>query len=119
MLIKKTNAKFKEDQNARGGVGKINLFQYISEANEKIDCKKLSFLSMVILEPGSSIGEHRHDGNFECYFITDGHGEISDCSEKHLVQSGDLLITKSGQTHSITNLSNDKKLTMVAFICEM
>ena len=55
------------------------------------------------LEPGASIGEHRHDSDEELYVILSGHGRMKVDGVEHDVAAGDMCLTRSGHSHDLTN----------------
>lgn len=66
----------------------------------------LHFLHELILEPGTQIGEHTHDGEEEIYFVVEGTGEVTIDGEKLKVKEGDAVLTKNKSTHSFAVTSD-------------
>jgi len=58
------------------------------------------------LAPGSSIGFHQHNNDFETYYILKGEGIVNDNGTMTKVTVGDVVYTPNGQTHSIENDSD-------------
>ena len=56
------------------------------------------------LQPGSSYGEHGHQGDEEIYYIIDGAGLMRVDGEEETVGPGDAILTKSGSRHSLRNV---------------
>ena len=56
-----------------------------------------------VLEPGASIGEHRHEGDEELYIILSGRGCMKVDGEPREVGAGDMCLTRSGHSHDLTN----------------
>lgn len=96
----------------RGGAGKAVRMAY--EAAGGIIGEITNF-AMMQLEPGSSIGYHAHTGDMEYYLILDGEGKFNDNGEETRVASGDLTITKDGESHSLEN-DTLEPLTFLALI---
>lgn len=67
------------------------------------------------LEPGASIGVHKHEGEMETYFITHGSGEYTDNGEVYPVTVGDVLICNDGEAHGIKNNASET-LNYIALI---
>lgn len=96
----------------RGGPGSVTIQHYFKKdeftANARL-CAKL------VLEPGSGIGLHQHDGEDEVYIITRGRGLLNDGSTETEVNEGDAILTGNGESHSITN-NGDGVLEIIAVI---
>jgi mannose-6-phosphate isomerase-like protein (cupin superfamily) len=83
----------------RDGEGSVH-FTYL------VDCEKeknIRMLAELTLDPGASIGCHRHDKETEYYIILSGTGEVDDGCVKRPVKAGDSIITGNGASHSIKN----------------
>ncbi len=63
----------------------------------------LAAFNVMILEPGVSIGEHRHEGSEEVYWVLEGRAEVTDEGQAALLEPGDALLTRDGQSHSLRN----------------
>ncbi|MBW7893479.1 MAG: cupin domain-containing protein [Opitutaceae bacterium] len=63
----------------------------------------IKFVHDDVLPPGASIGEHRHEGDEEFYYILAGNGEMTLDDQTVAVQAGDFCFTKSGHRHSLRN----------------
>jgi len=72
-------------------------------------CTKLT------LPPGVSIGSHRHDSEDELFVVTRGKGLLDDGDTQTLVEAGDTMLTRSGESHAISNCGNED-LEIVALI---
>jgi len=55
------------------------------------------------LKPGSSIGLHTHNKDFEIYYILNGEGIFVDNGKETKVSKGDVLITYDGESHALKN----------------
>lgn len=73
------------------------------------------FCARIRLHPGTSIGLHRHTDEDELYFITEGLGEVYDGESSTAVSSGDSMLTRSGESHSIEN-TGASDLVLIAVI---
>ena len=63
----------------------------------------IAFMHDDVLEPGARIGEHRHDGNEEIYFVVEGCGTMLLDGESFPIGPGDVSLVQSGHTHGIVN----------------
>lgn len=71
--------------------------------------------STITLEPGSSIGDHRHVDEYEFYYILSGTALYNDNGTPCQIIAGDVTFCPNGETHGIENNSNEP-VVMVAFI---
>lgn len=55
------------------------------------------------LDPGSTIGYHKHSDNEEVYFILSGQGLYTEEDEELSVETGDVLLCRQGKSHGIRN----------------
>ncbi len=61
----------------------------------------------IILTPGSSVGYHKHEGDFEAYYILSGEGTYNDNGTECPVSAGDVTICKEGESHSLENTGSE------------
>ena len=73
--------------------------------------------SEITLEKGCSLGVHKHEGEIETYFITEGTGLYYDNGESYEVKPGDVLFCDNGESHALAN-TGDTDLKFVALILE-
>lgn len=71
--------------------------------------------SRSVLTPGSSIGYHTHNGDFEVYYILSGKAQVNDNGEFHELEAGDSILTNDKGSHSIKNVG-DEDLEYIALI---
>jgi mannose-6-phosphate isomerase-like protein (cupin superfamily) len=86
----------------RDGEGAANFTYLVDAANEK----NTRLLAEITLEPGCSIGYHKHDKETEYYFIISGSGMVNDNGNDIRIKAGDSIITGNGASHSIKNTGN-------------
>lgn len=90
----------KEDQNVAirnnilGGQGEVISTELLKPEEF---CGKGRLFSRYVIKPGSSFGEHRHEGDFEAYYILKGQATYYENGEKHQLSAGDLTLTKDGE----------------------
>jgi len=65
----------------------------------------LRFINYVEMEPGSSIGLHRHGENEEVYVVLAGDGLMTVNDERRAVKAGDVILNKPGWQHGLENTS--------------
>ena len=97
----------------QGGEGEVQIEQlWLPEAELKSNIK---FMARVTIPNGASIGFHQHDNEEEIYYIVSGSGVAQDNDEQFVVSSGDSILTRDGEKHSVS-CTSDKPLVMIATI---
>jgi mannose-6-phosphate isomerase-like protein (cupin superfamily) len=105
-----------------GNKGKMKITQFMGrdKALPQVDSfpedfeSSLHFLHELILEPGTTIGEHTHAGEEEIYFVVEGTGVMTVDGEQVPMKEGDAVLTKNRSTHSfIVTGTNPVKLFVV------
>lgn len=81
------------------GEGSAEL-RYLVEGTPLGRCRLLADMA---LEPGATVGFHRHVGETEYYLFLEGQGEADDDGTRVRVGPGDVLITAHGQGHALAN----------------
>ena len=87
-------------ENVRGGEGAL-VFHDFLVTEESFGAGKL--FSRTVLPAGTSIGEHRHDGEFEVYYVLAGVVEVLDCGVWTRLDRGDMHLCASGESHALRN----------------
>lgn len=82
----------------RGGEGVTGMIPIF---NEKIPHMRL--LNVVELEPGASIGLHKHEAEAEVYYILEGEATVFDEGENKLMRAGDAHLCRDGEEHMVKN----------------
>ncbi len=59
------------------------------------------------LEPGSTIGLHRHEGSFETIIITAGKGKAVCDGQEEVLEPGDCHYCRDGSEHSLENIGSE------------
>lgn len=67
----------------------------------------LKFINYVELEPGATIGVHRHGENEEVYVVLAGRGVMIVNGERQAVKTGDIILNKPDWEHGIENTSQE------------
>jgi len=99
-------------ENRFGGKGKIKVKQLLTL--DEFHGKGRLFAHNIIL-PGASIGFHKHEGDFETYYVIKGSGMVDDNGVKTAVKAGDVVYTSAGESHSIEN-TGTQDLEIIAMI---
>lgn len=75
--------------------------------------RNLAFIHDDVLAPGVTIGEHRHDGNEEYYFIVSGTGTMTLDGRRVEVNAGDLTAVYPGGSHALENSGHEAMRILV------
>ena len=97
----------------RGGIGETEMHKILNNTEELYG--KGRMFNHMILAPGRSIGEHRHEGDNEIFYFLKGSGLYSDNGNAVRVHPGDTAVCSSGETHSLVN-DGDEPLEFIALI---
>lgn len=90
-----------------GGVGTIEgRFGFKRDQAKETDAiKEIGWLT---LDPGESIGYHKHENNEDAYIIVSGEGTFKDADGmEYPVKAGDITIVRGGQSHGLTNTGKE------------
>ena len=100
----------------RGGKGELQITHFLEVDKNEFNGKGRLFAKNVLV-PGTSIGLHEHTGDTETYVILSGEGLVNDNGDQKAVKSGDVIITKNGEKHSIENTgtTNLEFLALILF----
>ena len=75
-------------------------------------------IAWLTLEPGHSIGLHKHETNEDVYVIVSGNGVLTDADGKdYPVNPGDIMVARKGDSHALRN-SGGTPLVFVSMIAE-
>lgn len=100
-MIKKASAlRHSADSNLRGGAGTVAMTHFLEKA-DSFGAGRL--FSIATLPPGASIGMHKHEGEYEIYYILKGTAQVMDNDVPGVLDAGDCMICLDGDSHSIEN----------------
>jgi len=97
------NLKTLNKENVAGGTG--TLFGRFSFTRDQATSDQaIKEIGWMTLNPGASIGLHKHAANEDTYIIISGEGLFTDSDghETH-VKAGDITIARPGQAHALKN----------------
>lgn len=112
MIRKQEELRKEIKSEMRGGKGAVELIHILEK--EEMGGKGRLYAKN-ILPPGTSIGFHPHQEEFEVYYILKGEGIYNDNGAAIKVKPGDMLYNKSGESHSIENTGSED-LELIALI---
>ncbi len=113
-MIKRNN-EYRVDcrHEMRGGNGEVRIEHLWDCANELNANNRL--FARLTLNPGCSIGFHRHENEEEVFVIISGCAEADDDGKTVILGTGDTILTGGGAGHSI-KCHGDQPLVMLAVI---
>ncbi|MGJ8455728.1 cupin domain-containing protein [Pseudothermotoga sp. U03pept] len=112
MVIKPNSMRRENITKMRGGDGEVQILHLLEK--ESLLGKARLFAKLTV-KPGSSIGLHKHENEFEIFYVLSGEGIFNDNGTRITVQAGDICLTNSGENHSIENTS-EQNLELLAII---
>lgn len=104
MIVRFAEIEGKVMENPRGGHGKMTAFPF--DAVKQFG-GQVKMFATVEVQPGTMIGYHQHVDDMEIYLMLDGSAVVSDNGTMDILNSGDMLITKKGESHSLENKNNE------------
>ena len=112
MIRRKAEQKMLTRNSILGGEGEVVSMELLKPDEF---CGKGRLFSRYILRPSSSFGEHTHEGDFEAYYILKGVATYYEDGQEHRLHAGDLTLTRDGESHSLTN-NSDEDVEMLALV---
>ena len=104
MIKRSAELTVREREEVRGGVGKLYFHDFLTKEEAH---GAGSLFSRTVIPAGASIGEHRHDGEFEVYYILTGTAEVTDNGTVATLHAGDMHLCASGESHALRNPSEE------------
>lgn len=77
--------------------------------------RKAGLLAEVVLEPGATVGYHKHEGEGELYYITAGEGDYTEDGATTRVTAGMATYVYDGHSHGLKN-TGSVPMTFIAVI---
>lgn len=115
MVINPNSMRTERITNMRNGKGEVDILHLIEKQSLFGKARLFAKLSV---KPGSSIGLHKHENEFEIFYVLSGKGLFNDNGNMIPVQAGDICFTTPGETHSIEN-TMQQDLELLAIIILM
>lgn len=111
MIHRKDDYRVDIREKMRDGSGSVK----IEHLWEKELNSPTRMFSTITLEPGCSIGFHRHENEEEIFYILRGQALVDDNGCEAVLNPGDTILTGNGDGHSVAN-AGDTTLEMLAVI---
>ena len=106
-LYTKETLKTWNRDNVAGGQGTL-YGQFGFNRNDATKDMVIKEIGWMTLQPGASIGMHKHENNEDAYIIVSGQGVFTDSAGKETpVKGGDITIARPGDTHALKNSGNE------------
>jgi mannose-6-phosphate isomerase-like protein (cupin superfamily) len=102
LFTKETLKTWDRDKVASGEGTLYGRFSFTrNEAKKEEAIKEIGWMT---LQPGASIGMHKHEANEDTYIIVSGTGVFTDTAGKESpVKAGDITIARKGEAHALKN----------------
>ena len=100
-----------------GGKGKVMMKFAHSRLKDKGLKSTWNFFGYAEFPVGSTAGLHTHEDTDEWFFVLSGKADIVIDNIKLPIKRGDVVLTKSGSSHDIINVT--KKLIFIAIEIEI
>ena len=100
-------------ENMRGGEGSV-LIEKLWDPETELKANNRLFARLT-LEPGNSIGFHKHENEEEVFVVLRGIAEMDDDGQTLTLHPGDTILTGNGAGHAVKSIGNEP-LEMLAVI---
>lgn len=111
-MIRRAQERETCDKTMFGGPGMAHFTKLLNETEFE---GKGRLYNHVLLRPGDAVGKHRHNGDFEFFFILKGEGLYDDNGCETTVRAGDVTVCRHDEEHALLNNGPDD-LEMIALI---
>ena len=111
-MITRADALESFEKELFGGPGAVH---FIKIVNENGLAGNGRLFNIGTLKPGCAVGNHKHNGEIEIYYILEGEGMYHDNGVDTPVKAGDVTVCNDGESHGLLN-TGSKDLKMVALI---
>ena len=99
MIIDFENIPWERLEHFKGGEGALNAQMYWDGTTR---------IFHGLLEPGSSIGLHRHEGTCEMIFVVRGQATLLEDGERKTIHAGQCTYCPESHEHSLINNSSEE-----------
>lgn len=103
-----------EQFSAHGGNGTMNIkfaFKDYQHYGNKNDSQWNCF-AVAELPIGATAGYHKHEDTDEFFYIIDGEATLTVDGESRKIKKGDIVLTRKGSSHGITDVKTKLKFTV-------
>jgi quercetin dioxygenase-like cupin family protein len=111
MICRRDDMQVQVRPEMKGGTGEVTVTHLVDTE----PLKNIRLLGELDIPKGSSVGEHSHENETEYFLIMEGTAVATDNGVEEVVNTGEVIVTGAGSTHSIRN-DEDAPLKVLAFI---
>ncbi|MCK5843979.1 MAG: cupin domain-containing protein [Victivallales bacterium] len=115
MIRRKDECECSVREQMRGGEGEVQIKKLWDPETELKANNRL--FAKLVLNPGSSIGFHRHDNEEEVFFVIRGAAEADDDGNTVTLNPGDTILTGNGSGHSIKSVGSEPLELLAVISC--
>lgn len=115
MIRRRKDVKKLSFEKCHDGIGTLDCFSMLENGDSDFG---VTFFHHDIIPQGVSIGEHKHEGSEEIYYLLSGTCELIYDGEKTPMTDGDISIVKDGHSHGITNTGDKDAVLIVVGIAK-
>lgn len=114
MLISNEKDIQVEKFSAHGGAGIMDIkfafknYQHYGNNNDS----KWNCFAVAVLPVGATAGYHKHEDTDELFYIISGKATITIDGESREIKKGDIILTRMGSSHGITDVKEKLKFTV-------
>ncbi|CAM4237491.1 cupin domain-containing protein [Lacicoccus alkaliphilus] len=108
-MIYRTDEKM-QIENLHGGSGVVTIEKCSTDGHHAFKA-----VVKVTVPPGATIGFHKHEEDYEGYYIMEGTGRFHENSGSSEVSAGDFCLIDEGGSHGIDNTGSGK-MTIFAVV---
>ncbi len=112
MFRKKEEIRIRKVEHAQKGPGQVYFHDFLLPEEAPGHGR---VFSKVVIPPGSGIGTHIHDGEFEAFYVLAGEVTLNDNGETVVLTAGDMHLCKNGDAHGLMN-NGEKDIELIALI---
>ena len=106
-LFTKDSLKTWDREKVAGGEGTL-YGKFSFTRNEAKKDEAIKEIGWMTLQPGASIGLHKHEANEDAYIIVSGEGTfIGSDGKESVVRAGDITIARKGESHALKNTGTE------------
>ncbi|MHC4914238.1 MAG: cupin domain-containing protein [Planctomycetota bacterium] len=105
MFLLKADSQTEVKGGSHDGAGQITRTRLLGDYER--EAPGFKFVHDNVLEPGTTIGRHTHDGNEELWLVLSGRASVTGNGETAELGPGDACLARSGDTHELVVLGGD------------
>ena len=116
MIRRKEEIQVRKVSNAQGGEGDVTFFDWLLPDEAPGHGRVFSKL---VIPPGCSLGYHKHEGEFEAYYVLSGEATVNDNGKEEILRAGDMNLCHTGESHSTANKGTEDLVLLVLIMKDL